>query len=528
MQFRTKIVDFAVALASGAALCATLTLILARGIDRGLESVTLAEEQLALYLTMETNVSDMLRLYITAAAAPSDAYLSRLRETKDAVQRDVEMIRGIVADEVEFRGEGELEELERLDRIEVVLRDIERILDELAFDVRGPLPVDALAEPLTRAVEALDERLAPLIDLSIADDAGEVLEARAEIAALSRRSVWIGTIAGLLTLVTAAVGVFALLNTFMRPFGSILEGATRLARGELDYRIPEGGRDEFGRLSRDFNVMAVQLERSDRALRAEEEELQRRVAARTAELEDANARLSAQDATRRRFLADVSHELRTPLTVMRGEAEVALRLSAETLDEGARAALGGVVEQSEHMSRLVDDLLFVARREAGEAPLNLSRVRLGPLLERTVTDARQLAEGVEIGLVADAAAKGTEIEVDPGRVHQLLMVLLDNAIRYSPDRETITVEARRAAGSVEIDVRDRGIGIPAADLPHVLDRFVRGSNALPGGTGLGLPVAQAIAQAHGGALSIASGEGNGTTVTLTLSRPVDPEDGGPA
>ena len=99
--------------------------------------------------------------------------------------------------------------------------------------------------------------------------------------------------------------------------------------------------------------------------------MQRRVAARTEELEEANARLADQDATRRRFLADVSHELRTPLTVMRGEAEVALRSRDHKLSADAQEALGSVVEQSEHMSRLVDDLLFVARREAGEVRLAL-------------------------------------------------------------------------------------------------------------------------------------------------------------
>ena len=96
------------------------------------------------------------------------------------------------------------------------------------------------------------------------------------------------------------------------------------------------------------------------------------------------------------------------------------------------------------------------------------------------------------------------------------MVLLDNALRYSPGGSPITVEARRAGAEVTVAIRDGGIGIPAADLPHVFDRFVRGSNALPGGTGLGLPVARAIAEAHGGRLSIDSSEGQGTCVTLIL------------
>jgi signal transduction histidine kinase len=522
MQYRTKIVAFAVTLAAGAVACATLTLILARAIDDGMESVTLAEDQLALYLAMETNVSDLLRLHITAVASPSEATDARLRRTRAAVGRDIATIRGIVGEEVRFRGEEELEELSRLDQIEAVLDEIAQAFGRITRDAIGPRPLYALAEPLDTVVDALDVRLAPLVDLAVADEAGEVLEVRREIAELSRRSVALGTAAGLLTLLCAVVGVTVLLSGFMRPFGGVLAGASRLAQGDLAYRIPEGGGGEFARLARDFNAMAARLEASDRALRDEEEELQTRVAARTAELEAANARLGAQDATRRRFLADVSHELRTPLTVMRGEAEVALRAPDAGLDEGARDALAGVVEQTEHMSRLVEDLLFVARREAGEVPLSASRVALGPILERAEHDAGRLG-GAAVRLDADAETRETQVEVDPGRIHQLLMVLLDNATRYSRAGGEVEIVARRAPGVVRISVRDGGIGIPEAELPEIFDRFVRGSNAISGGTGLGLPVAKAIAEVHGGTLSIDSIEGDGTTVVLTL--PADDEAG---
>jgi signal transduction histidine kinase len=516
MQFRAKIVTFALALAAGAVLCAALTMTLARGIDRGVASVALAEEQLALYLAMETNVSDLLRLHVTSVAAPAEGTMPRLDRTRVAVARDIESIRALVDDELPFRGEAELEELERLDAIEAVLAEVDAAFATLAQDAVGPRPVGALAEPLTRIVTLLDERLAPQVDLAIADEAGEVLEVREEIAELARRSVRWTTAAALATLLAAALGVWALLSSFMRPFRALTEGAARLARGELGHRIPETGSDELGRLAHDFNVMAEGLERSDRALRAEEEALQDRVAERTAELKAANAHLADQDATRRRFLADVSHELRTPLTVMRGEAEVALRARGDADGEGARAALHGVVEQSEHMSRLVDDLLFVARREAGEAPLDIARTELGPLLRRTVADAGRLAPHARIGLIAADAVLATEVEADPSRIHQLLMVLLDNALRYSPEGGALRVEAGRTAGAVSITVQDEGIGIPEAEVAQVFDRFVRGSNALPGGTGLGLPVAKAIAEAHGGALAIESREGAGTAVTLTL------------
>lgn len=516
MQFRTKIVSFAVALACGTAICAMLTLSLARGIERGLASVALAEDKLALFLTMETNLSDLLRLQITAAAAPSEDMMTRLAETKAAVRNDVDTIRTITEAEARLQDLDKSRDFARLDEIEQVLNDIERAFQEIASGVTAPQQIDALAAPLMIVVEALDERLAPLVDEALAEEAAEVLLARRAMTDLGRRSAQAGTAAGVLTLAAALFGSLALLSSFMRPFGALVEGASRLADGDLAFRIPEGARDELGRLSRDFNLMASQIERSDKALRAEEEDLQRRVAERTAALQAANDQLAAQDETRRRFLADVSHELRTPLTVMRGEAEVAMRARNATLSADAEDALAAVVEQSQHMSRLVDDLLFVARREAGEAPLRLARESLAPLLERTIADAAQLAPDAQIALEGAAEALDVEVTVDRARLHQVLMVLLDNALRYSPDGGTITVSAQANGDTATITVSDSGIGIPTDELPHIFDRFVRGSNALPGGTGLGLPVAKAIAEAHGGELTIASRQNEGTSVTLTL------------
>jgi signal transduction histidine kinase len=516
MQFRTKILTFATMLALGAVVCATLTLLLARGIERGTASVTRAEDQLNLFLALEIDITDMLLLEVALAAAPTPRLAERVSLTEADVRRDLDAIRALVTEEGRIGGVEVADKLAQLDEIDTALDEIDAALAAMPPGAVNADRAQAFAPLLLDVMETLDTRLAPMVDLAIAEEVAQVIAARSAIAEMTQRSARLGVAAGALTLMAAVVGSVLLLMSFMRPFGALLEGASRLAQGDLGFRITEGGGDEMGRLSRDFNVMAAQLERSDRALRAEEQTLQRRVADRTAELEAANARLAAQDETRRRFLADVSHELRTPLTVMRGEAEVALRSRDTVLNDGAADALGAVVEQTEHMSRLVDDLLFVARRDAGEVPPRRARIRLGDQLERTVADARQLDPRATIELRGDAPALATHVDADAGRLHQLLMVLLDNALRYSPERRAIRVDVRRSGPQVRVRVRDHGIGIPAEDLPHVFDRFVRGSNALPGGTGLGLPVAKAIAQAHGGTLDIESHQGNGTSVTLTL------------
>lgn len=129
MQFRTKIVGFAVLMAGGAAVCAKLTLVLAQGIERRLESVDLAENQLALYLAMETNIGDLLRLQVTAIAAPSDTTAARLAETRAMVRGDVEAIRGLVEQEIALRGDAEAVDLGRLSQINAVLDDFDAALE---------------------------------------------------------------------------------------------------------------------------------------------------------------------------------------------------------------------------------------------------------------------------------------------------------------------------------------------------------------------------------------------------------------
>ncbi|MEM1352290.1 MAG: ATP-binding protein [Pseudomonadota bacterium] len=516
MQFRAKIITFAVVLALCAIACATLTLLLARGINQGMQKVTRAEDQLALYLTMESNMNALLRLEITAIAAPSPQVFARLREANAAVREDIATIREIVLADTQTDAEDSQVDLERLEQIEDVLNDVETTFAQTLPEPDVLDTTSLITTPLA-LIESLDQRLKPLVDLAIASKAARVVLARNAIARLTEQSARFGTAFGFLTLLAAVTGVTILLAAFMRPFNALLEGAARLAQGDLSFRIPDAQSDELGRLSNDFNVMASQLEHSDKALRAEEEELQKRVAARTTELEEANALLADEDATRRRFLADVSHELRTPLTVIRGEAEVALRAQDEALSADAREALHSVVQQSEHMARLVDDLFFVARREAGEAPLATRQIEIGPQLRRTLADAGQLAPDKVLVLTGDDAALSAQVNADPGRLHQLMMVLLDNAQRYSPPGSEVRVETAVIGSDVHISVRDQGIGIPAEDLPHVFDRYVRGSNALPGGTGLGLPVAKAIAEAHDAQLTVESTSDAGTCVTLTLA-----------
>jgi signal transduction histidine kinase len=485
---------------------------------RNLTAVKLTTEVLALHLSLAADanglvkqLADTLLIGDRDRGAGESALRAEIRQTFSKA-------RELITREVPMRGQEEVEELERLALIERQLLAIDaefaaigrrREREDLAAVER------ALVDLLDRRV---DSELHGLIEEAVAGERREVDLTRAEAEALLTRSRWLTGSAVAFTLLAAAAGIIFLRRGFSYRLKILMEGTRAISRGDLNYRVGLDGSDELAALSGGFDSMTAELQQARAVMQRSREALQEEVQARTAELEEANARLIQLDEARRKFLADVSHELRTPLTIMRGEAQVTLRHDRGSLEAEAKQALVTVVEQANQMGRLVDDLLFVARREAGEARLALRPTPLAPLVESVVQDARTLAreQGVEIEL--EIAAARVVVEADPGRLRQLVMVLLDNAVRYSPKGGAVRVRAVPTPQGVAVQVDDEGIGIPDADLPHIFDRFVRGSNALPGGSGLGLPVAKAIAEAHGGTLTLESSEGKGVRATLILPR----------
>ena len=224
----------------------------------------------------------------------------------------------------------------------------------------------------------------------------------------------------------------------------------------------------------------------------------------------------AADAARSKddFIADASHELRTPLTVLRGNAEQALALGAQT----PRDLLEDIAGEAIRMSRLVDDLLLLARSDAAALPLALERVDAEPFLAEVAARAQALA-GAPSRLTVDIAADGA-LEVDPARLEQAVLILIDNAVKYGRADGGIQLTAQEHDGRLLLSVRDDGPGIPADDLPHIFERFYRVDRTRArssGGAGLGLAIANSIVLAHGGQIDVDSVVGRGTTMTISLS-----------
>jgi heavy metal sensor kinase len=283
----------------------------------------------------------------------------------------------------------------------------------------------------------------------------------------------------------AAVGGYLLMKQPLKPIVALTQQSERIGAENFRERlpvIPTG--DELERLSLSLNRMLARLE-------------------------DAITHIQ-------RFSGDVSHELRTPLTILRGELEQAAQ--SEGLDGAMADAIGSALEEIERLTRIVESLLAIAHLDYGSAGIEKTCVDLRALACDTAEQMRILAE--DKGLTVECQP-GDPVEVlgDEARLRQLVVNLLDNAIKYTQvgGRIEMRISSVQRCGTFEI--RDNGIGIPAEALPHIFERFYRADKArsrASGGAGLGLSIVKAICSAHGGEVFAKSVEGNGTTLTVEL------------
>jgi heavy metal sensor kinase len=286
-------------------------------------------------------------------------------------------------------------------------------------------------------------------------------------------------------LVGAALGGHLLMAGPLRPVVALTEQAERIGRKELGERLPviRSG-DELERLSLALNRM---IERLEEAL-----------------------------AHNQRFSADASHELRTPLTIIHGELEALLEIPG--LDTQTVEGISSALDESDRMSRIVHGLMTISRLDSGGERIEMRPVELTSVVRSTLDHMSLLADEKAILLTCTAVAP-VWVTGDAMRLKQVIVNLVDNAIKYTPEGGSIEVMLQSQEEQAVLTVTDTGIGIPADSIPFVFDRFYRADKArsrASGGTGLGLAIVKAICTAHNGSVSVESSENDGSTFGVQL------------
>jgi two-component system sensor histidine kinase BaeS len=263
------------------------------------------------------------------------------------------------------------------------------------------------------------------------------------------------------------------------PIGEVMAAADRVAGGDYEVRVTPRGPGRTRRLASSFNQMTERLARTE--------------------------------SQRRDLLADVAHELRTPLAVVRGNLEGML----DGVYPADAAHLRPVLDQTDSMAQLLEDLQTLSTAEAGQLRLHREPTDLAALATDQVAAFEPQASSKAVVLRMDLdPGLPDEVELDPLRIGEVLRNLLANAVRHTPAGGTVTVGAHRASDVVLLTVTDTGSGIPSADLPHVFERFVRSADS--GGHGLGLAIVKALVETHGGSVEASSPADGGAEFSVRL------------
>jgi len=325
-------------------------------------------------------------------------------------------------------------------------------------------------------------------------------ELRDEIAGETRDTallVGAGLIAGL----TGAALLFTgLISSMRRPLEDLVDASGRLAGGDLDARVTVGGLSETATLGSAFNEMA--------------EELQRRAGER-----------DQLDRMKDEFVLTASHELRSPLTSVQGFAELLL-LERERLSPRQAETVEVILDNTRHLVRLLNDLLDLARSDAGRLTIRPEPTAAASLIEDAVRTMRAQFDARDQRLAVELETDLPWVDADRDRIRQVLVNLLTNANEYCPPGAHVTVKARNADAEVEIDVTDDGPGIPEQQLEHIFERFTRGDageTQRVGGTGLGLAISKSLVELHGGTIAAESLPDRGSTFHVRLPATAAPD-----
>jgi signal transduction histidine kinase len=324
------------------------------------------------------------------------------------------------------------------------------------------------------------------------------------------RDIWaLVILVAIAVMVAVAIGMLTA-RAITRPLSMVVDAARSLESGDLSARSGAEGRDEVGMLGHAFDEMAARLQESHA-------DLERKVAERTAELENVNLELARVSSAKSDFLAMMSHELRTPLNSVIGFADM---LSDPSFGRPTvaitRELSSNILASGRHLLTLINDVLDLAKVEAGKIEVEPEPVDLQAIVGEIAKIVRPLADAKGHRLVVPTQAVPTAL-ADPARLRQVLLNLVGNAIKFTPDGGTVTLGLRQIDGSVEVSVADDGAGMTAEEAATIFEPFERGNaSARTEGAGLGLALARRLVELQGGEIRVESVPELGSTFTFTV------------
>ena len=325
----------------------------------------------------------------------------------------------------------------------------------------------------------------------------------------------------LVAFLVLAVCVSAVLaRRLVRPITSMQAAAARIGEGALDHRLDVTRKDELGKLADEFNQMAARLQESHAGLEEKVDERTRELATTLAELDEKTRQLETISRHKSEFLANMSHELRTPLNAIIGFSEVLHEQMFGELNEQQLGYVDDVLQAGRHQLSLINDILDLAKVEAGRLELELTDVSLPATLRSGLTMQEPRADRGQVTLGLAVDPDEIVVQADDRRLRQVVFNLLSNAVKFTPPGGRVDVSAQLTNGVVAVAVTDTGPGIAVGDQELIFEEFqqagVAGTAPRREGTGLGLPLARKLVELHGGRLWVESAPGKGSTFRFTL------------
>lgn len=527
VMFKTRILLAFVALALVAVAQGVIGYFAMVTASQNVQKGRVANELLVGYMDLLSN-KQLLRTQLTnemtgleSDPQQSQVYYFNMIRTLDTLDRLAETSKGLTRGDPELLPEHE----ERSQSLVILRKGVNQLgsvmtASEWKFEAVTPQQKRQKLDQIFDVSDGQDLRVA--LTQSIARE--RLITARDRAAA----DVSLNFMTNVVVIATVGLALFMVMLAFYfvrslsKPVERLIKGAEALQAGNLSYRIPAFGRDEFSQVARSMNDMAREIAR----LRANDEQvreqLEVQVSERTNELQEALHRLEKIELRRRQMFADISHELKTPTTAIRGEAEISLRHGGNNPIE-CKETLERIVQYTQQLNYIVDDMLTLARSDIDALVLDRRAVDVSTLCYESIAYFRpQISQkgcAVEAQIQSDSLVLG-----DAQRLKQVLNIILDNAIQYSGPGAVIRISTASVEDSenmrrCEVTIEDNGPGIPENELGRVFERHYRGTMAKllrPDGSGLGLPLAAAIVRAHHGTIDISSEENKGCRVTINL------------